>query len=65
MMEKDYQEVNMKGVESKDMNAMVELIFNGKTEIKVIECEEFKKHIEESSSEDKEDKTSKTNMKKK
>ena len=42
MMEKDYQEVNMKDVESKYMNAMVELIFNGKTEIKLIECEEFK-----------------------
>ena len=41
MTEKDYQEVNMKDVESKYMNAMFELIFNSKTEIKLIEYEEF------------------------
>ena len=70
--DKDYQEVNMKDVESKYMNAMVELINNGETEIKLIKCEEFiniLKHYcvasKESLSEDKEIQQVKQNMKNK
>ena len=65
---KDYQVVSMKGVQSKYMNAMVELIYNGETKIKTIECEEFLNLLKqyriaskESLSEDKEGSTSKTN----
>ena len=65
--DKDYQEVNMKDVESKYMNSMLELINNGETEIKLIECEDFINILQdycvaskESLSEDNEDKTSKT-----
>ena len=38
---KDYNEVRMKGVQSNYMKAMVELVYNGETEIKLSECEEF------------------------
>ena len=55
-----------KGVQSKYMNAMVKLVYNGETEIKLIECEEFINILKqysvaskESLSWDKEDTTSK------
>ena len=55
-----------KGVQSKYMNAMVKLVYNGETEIKLIECEEFINILKqysvaskESLSGDKEDTTSK------
>ena len=64
---KDYKEVVMKGVQSNYMKAMVELVYNGETEIKLSECEEFvnilkqyKVASKEPLSEDKEDTTNKT-----
>ena len=63
----DYKEVRMKGVQSNYMKVMVELVYNGETEIKMSECEEFvnilkqyKVASKESLSEDKEDTTNKT-----
>ena len=57
----------MKGVQSNYMKAMVELVYNGETEIKLSECEEFvnilkqyKVASKESLSEDKEDIAHKT-----
>ena len=63
---KDYNEVRMKGVQSNYMKAMVELVYNGETEIKLSECEEFVNILKQyrvSSNEslsEKEDKASKT-----
>ena len=65
---KDYKEVRMKGVQSNYMKAMVELVYNGETEIKLNECKEFVNILkqykvaskESGLSEDKEDTSSKT-----
>ena len=64
---KDYKEVRMIGVQSNYMKAMVELVYNGETGIKLSQCEEFVNILKqyrvssnESLSEDKEDKASKT-----
>ena len=35
------QVISMRGVQSKFINAMVDLIYNGETEVKLTECEEF------------------------
>ena len=58
-----------KGVQSKYMNAMVKLVYNGETEIKLIECEEFINILKQYSvvskellSGDKEDTTSKNKI---
>ena len=66
----DNKGVSMKGVQTKHMNAMIELIYNGETEIKLTECEAFLNILEEyrvaskeSLSEEKEDTTSKTKYK--
>ena len=65
--DKDYPVISMKGVKSKFMNAMVDLIYHGETKVERSECEEFMNILieyrvatAESSSKDKEDTSSKT-----
>ena len=68
--DKEYPVISMKGVQSKFINAMVDLIYHGETEVELSECEEFMNILieyrvatGESSSKDKEDTTSKTKYK--
>ena len=68
--DKDHPVISMKGVQSKFINAMVDLIYHGETEVELSECEEFMNILieyrvatEESSSKDKEDTTSNTQYK--
>ena len=68
--DKDYPEISKRGVQSKFINAMVDLIYHGETEVKLSECEEFMNILieyrvatKESSSKDKEDTTNKTQYK--
>ena len=37
----DYQVINMREVTSRFVKAMLDLVYNGETEVKQIECEEF------------------------
>ena len=70
--DKDHPVISMKGVKSKFINAMVDLIYHGETEVKQSECDEFMNLLieyrvatKESSTKDKEDTTSKTQYKEK
>ena len=39
--DKDYPVISMKGVQSKFIYAMVDLIYHGETEVELSECEVF------------------------